>query len=100
MKTRFLFLLAFFASSATQASTINLKVNGLVCSFCAQGLEKTFKALPQTTAVYVSLEKHLVMISVKPDQDISNDQLKKAITSSGFTLVDIQRNDTPLPSSK
>ncbi|MGH8051786.1 MAG: heavy-metal-associated domain-containing protein [Arenimonas sp.] len=76
-----------------QAKTIEMEVNGLVCAFCAQGIEKTMRAFPATEDVVVSLENRLVAVSLKNGQDISDVQLKKAITDAGYTMVGIKRNE-------
>ena len=53
------------------ARTIEVEVNGLVCAFCAQGIEKTLRRLPATDDVFVSLEHRLVAIATRDGTDIS-----------------------------
>ena len=48
--------IAMFAGTA-HAETIKASVNGLVCSFCATGIEKTFKAQSAVQSIHVDLEK-------------------------------------------
>jgi copper chaperone CopZ len=84
-----LLLMPIFA----QAKTIEMEVNGLVCAFCAQGIEKTMRAFPATEDVVVSLENRLVAVSLKNGQDISDVQLKKAIADAGYTMVGIKRTE-------
>ena len=84
------------ASAVAQADTIEMKVNGLVCGFCAQGIEKTLRKNPATADVVVSLENRLVAIQTKDGQDISDDELKKALTSSGYDVKSIERSNTAL----
>lgn len=76
-----------------QAKTIEMEVNGLVCAFCAQGIEKTMRKFPATEDVVVSLENRLVAVSLKNGQDITDAQLKKAITDAGYTMVGIKRSE-------
>ena len=75
------------------ARTIEMNVNGLVCAFCAQGIEKTLKGFPATEHVFVSLEHRIVAVELKDGQDIGDAALKKAITDAGYALVDIRRTD-------
>ncbi|MUV15413.1 heavy-metal-associated domain-containing protein [Noviluteimonas gilva] len=75
------------------AKTIEMDVNGLVCAFCAQGIEKTLKTFPATEAVYVSLEHRIVAVELKDGQDIDDKTLRKALTDSGYTLVKVRRTD-------
>ena len=57
---------------AAQAGTIEMKVNGLVCAFCARGIEKTFHKNPEVEDVVVSLEDRLVAVQTKDGTDISD----------------------------
>jgi copper chaperone CopZ len=83
------------ASSAT-AATIEMHVNGLVCAFCAQGIEKKLRKLPATADVVVSLEQRLVAVAIKDGQDISDADLRKALTDAGYKVISIQRTDEPI----
>jgi copper chaperone CopZ len=78
------------------ADTIEMKVYGLVCAFCAQGIEKTLRRNPATEDVIVSLENKLVAISTKPGADIPDAELKKALTDSGYDVKGIQRTQRPI----
>jgi copper chaperone CopZ len=81
--------LALAASSA--ADTIEMKVNGLVCAFCAQGIEKTLRGHPATSDVVVSLEHKLVALATKDGQNIPDADLRKALTDSGYDVKSIER---------
>jgi copper chaperone CopZ len=83
------FLIGF--ALAGNAATIEMEVNGLVCAFCAQGIEKKLRAFPATSDVVVSLEGRLVAVSIKEGQDIPDDELRRALTDAGYTVKDIRR---------
>jgi len=83
-------------SVAASADTIEMKVNGLVCAFCAQGIEKTLKEYPATADVVVSLENRLVAVATKDGQDIPDAELRKALTEAGYTVKSIARTQTPI----
>lgn len=91
-----LFALLLGVSSLASAKTIEMDVNGLVCAFCAQGIEKTLKSFPATEAVFVSLEHRIVAVQLKDGTDIDDATLRKAITDSGYTIVAIRRTDQSL----
>lgn len=91
----FFFFAAFFGAAAN-AGTIEMKVNGLVCGFCAQGIEKTLRKNPATADVVVSLENKLVAVATKEGRDISDEELKKALTESGYDVKAIERTSTPI----
>ena len=74
-----------------QAKPIKVQVKGMVCAFCAQGIEKKFKALPEAASIKVSLESKIVDIDTKEGKDIPDDQIKKIITEAGYDVVKIER---------
>ena len=73
------------------AGTIEMKVYGLVCGFCAQGIEKSLRKHPATTDVTVSLEHQLVAITTRDGADISDADLRKTIEEAGYDLKSIAR---------
>jgi mercuric ion binding protein len=92
MKTLKLFAVCatLFAAPAF-ATTIEMTVNGLVCGFCAQGIEKTLRKNPATADVLVSLENRLVAVATKEGQDISDTELRSALTNAGYDVKTIER---------
>lgn len=88
-------LLAAFNASA-RAATIEMNVNGLVCAFCAQGIEKQLRKFPATADVVVSLEHKLVAIALKDGQDIPDADLRRALTNAGYSVKAIDRTETPI----
>jgi copper chaperone CopZ len=93
-----LFLVAVLSSlaAAADATTIEMKVNGLVCAFCAQGIEKTLRKNPATEDVVVSLEDRLVAVALKDGMDIQDETLRTALKASGYDVKSIARTDVPL----
>ena len=92
-----LFLAALLAASSTaSATTIEMEVNGLVCAFCAQGIEKTLRDFDATSDVVVSLENRLVAVELDAGTDIADETLRTAITEAGYTVVAIKRSEEPL----
>ena len=90
--TSLLIAVALLASSLTAgASTIEMKVYGMVCGFCAQGIEKSLRKNPATADVVVNLENKLVVVSTRDGQDIADDELRKLITSAGYDVKEIAR---------
>src|ERR1700683_2172271 len=83
-------------SSSVQAATIEMNVNGLVCAFCAQGIEKELRKFPATADVVVSLEQKLVAVALKDGQDIQDAELRRALTNAGYSVKSIQRTETPI----
>lgn len=84
-------LVLLLLSATAGAVTIEMKVYGLVCGFCAQGIEKTLRKNPATRDVVVSLENKLVAIGTHDGQDISDTELTKALTDAGYDVKQITR---------
>jgi mercuric ion binding protein len=93
---RILISLLLLASASARAATIEMNVNGLVCAFCAQGIEKQLRKFPATADVVVSLEQKLVAVSLKDGQDIADAELRRALTNAGYTVKAIERTQTPI----
>jgi copper chaperone CopZ len=91
-------LLAALVSGSANAATIELTVNGLVCGFCAQGIEKTLRRNAATDDVFVSLENRLVAIATRPDTDIADEVLRKALKDAGYDVKAIARTERSLQS--
>ena len=73
-----------------------MSVNGLVCGFCAQGIEKTLRKNPATADVLVSLEHRAVVIATKDGTDITDAELREALRDAGYDVKSISRSDTPI----
>ena len=71
-------------------------VNGMVCSFCAQGIEKKMKALNETKDVYVGLKNRLVVVEVKEGLTLSQDVIKKIIKDAGYEVKSIEVSEHPI----
>jgi copper chaperone CopZ len=89
-------LLIALTATLAQATTIEMKVNGLVCAFCAQGIEKQLRKFPATADVVVSLEQKLVAVALRDGQDIPDADLQHALTNAGYTVKVIERTQTPI----
>ena len=86
--------IAFGAS--VEAATIEMNVNGLVCAFCAQGIEKQLRKFPATADVVVSLEHKLVAVVLKEGQDIPDADLRRALTNAGYSVKQLTARQRPL----
>lgn len=79
-----------FASTA-HAETIKVSVNGLVCSFCATGIEKTFKKQAAVENVKVDLDSKLVTVGTKEKNALNDETITKLISDAGYTVTGIKR---------
>src|SRR5262245_17430517 len=87
--------LLIFASTLIPASAIaeeiTVTVKGMVCSFCAQGIKKTFSKNEDIKDVKVDLDKKLVTIQTKDGASVGDDQITKTINDAGYDVLSIQR---------
>jgi mercuric ion binding protein len=91
MRYILILVIGFSFCTAAAADTIKATVNGMVCGFCATGIEKTFKAQPEVKAVNVDLQNKLVTVQTKEGQTIDDVKLKKLIGNAGYSVVAIAR---------
>jgi len=82
---------AMTIGNAAQAETILASIHGMVCAFCATGIEKSFKKQAAVETVKVDLDKKLVTLNTKPDKTLDDDTVKKVIADAGYTVVGIER---------
>ncbi len=78
-------------SSLCFAREINVKVSGMVCSMCAQGIKKKFSAIKEVKEINVDLDKKFVQLKTEGDQDIKDEQIKTIITEAGYNVASIER---------
>lgn len=73
------------------AEKITVSVKGMVCSFCAQGIKKTFMRKEGVESVDVDLDKKLVTITTKTGADLSDAAVTESIVDSGYEVMKIER---------
>jgi copper chaperone CopZ len=94
-----LILIALIAAATAQSSpeseaagkTIIATANGMVCSFCAQGIQKQFEDEPAVRQVRVNLSRRWIVLAEVDDASISDKRVREHITNAGFETVDIRR---------
>ncbi|MCB1652225.1 MAG: cation transporter [Alphaproteobacteria bacterium] len=93
-----MFLLVMMSAPAWAANVpahedIVIKVNGMVCDFCAQSVWKVFKKYDDVDQVEISLDDGTVTVHMKPGRTLGNEELDKAITYAGYELVGVERQE-------
>jgi mercuric ion binding protein len=76
---------------APAGERISVAVRGMVCSFCAQGLDKIFKDEPAVAKVDVSLDLEQMVIQLKPGAVLDDARLRKLVGDAGFDVLGIER---------
>ncbi len=67
-----------------------VKVNGMVCAFCSNSIEKKLKNQETVQSVGVDLKSKIVTIVLTPGGELPDNKIKKLITASGFHVVSIE----------
>lgn len=78
-------------STSVLAETVKATVHGMVCAFCATGIEKKLKANPEVATVKIDLGKKLVTIKTKPGQTINDAKITEVIKYAGYSVENIVR---------
>lgn len=87
-----LIMILMLASTAALAETAHVTVNGMVCAFCAQGIEKSFGQMDEVASSKADLDNRLVTIAIKPGKQLADAQIEKAIKDNGLDPVKIERS--------
>ena len=67
-----------------------VSVKGMVCDFCAQGIEKTFKKDKTVAKIDVDLNKGKIFIAYQMNTKIDFEKIKKMIISNGQNATKLQ----------
>ena len=83
-------VLATAALPAFAATSLKATVNGMVCAFCAQGIEKSLSKMDATQAVFVDLKGKVVLVEAKPGKSLDEKAISAAIVDAGYDVVKIE----------
>lgn len=71
---------------------ITVYLKGMVCDFCARGLEKSFGKRKEVAGISVSLEKGKINVHLEAGKNLSDKTITKIITNNGYNVVKIERS--------
>ncbi len=74
------------------AVTQKIEVNGMVCAFCAQGIEKSLNNIDTTKDVYVNLDEGFVILESQ-SEELAKEKIKKIIVDAGYDVTQISLID-------
>ncbi len=78
------------ALQAQAATAIKANVNGMVCAFCAQGIEKRLMKLSSTKEVFVDLKKRVVAVEAKDGETLDIKLVTSEIIDAGYDVTKIE----------
>ena len=85
-----LLLVTLFLSMNIYAQTQRIEVLGMVCAFCAQGIEKSFSSDENIKDVFVNLENYFVVIESRDGKSIDEKYITTIITDAGYNVQKIE----------
>lgn len=74
------------------ADEVKVTVDGMVCSFCAQGIKRAFSEVLSVDTVDINLDQKLVTLVTKKDHQLKDEEITSLIKDSGYEVVKIERN--------
>lgn len=72
---------------------IAIRVNGMVCDFCARAVEQVFDERDEVKSVKVDLSKKMVTVTVDQPGALEDQELRELIKDAGYDLVEIERSE-------
>jgi cation transport ATPase len=92
MKNILIILCCLLASPIVSAATsIKAEVNGMVCAFCAKGIEKKLNAMPEGQGAFVDLKRRIVVLELKPKQDVPLEAFTQVIKDAGYAVNKVEK---------
>jgi copper chaperone CopZ len=79
-----------FMEELTDVKIAIVSVKGMVCDFCARGIEKTFLRDKSVKKIDVDLANGKVIIAYLKSKNINSDEIKEKIISNGQNMSDLQ----------
>lgn len=81
---------AAFGAAAQDGGTVKLTINGMVCAFCAQGIEKRLVKMPETGPLYINLAQKVVAVEPRPGRTIDVAKVRSEITEAGYDVTAVE----------
>ena len=85
---------------ALAATSVKATVNGMVCAFCAQGIERTISKMDATKAVFVDLKSKVVLVEAKDGKTLDEKAIGAAIVDAGYDVVKMEPSTTSVQEMK
>ena len=63
-------------------------IEGMHCASCSSNIERSLKKIPGVKEVLISLITKKAV--VETDEEVSDEELKKAVTRAGYKIISIE----------
>lgn len=88
---KMLFLISLLGVMSVSAKEINVTISGMVCSMCAQGIQKKFSGQDDIKNLNVDMDQKLVKIETHEGKDISDSTITGLVKEAGYNVAKIER---------
>lgn len=78
------------AQAQAASTAVKITVNGMVCAFCAQGIEARLKQMPETADLYINLKQKVVAVQPKPGATLALDKIRAEVADAGYEVSSIE----------
>ena len=79
-----------FVEGQKNSQVAVIRVNGMVCDFCARGIERTFKKDKSVQKIDVDLTRGKVLVMYAQSATVNFEDIKQKILSNGQNATDLQ----------
>ena len=79
-----------FVEGLPQSQIAIVSVKGMVCDFCARGIEKTFRKDKTIQKINVDLSRGKVILAYSMDKEIVREEISHNILINGQNMTDLQ----------
>lgn len=83
-------ILTIFTNTVFAANSIHAEVKGMVCAFCAKGINKKLRELDSTQDVWVDLKSRMVVVELKDQKTMSLEAFTKLIKEAGYDVASVE----------
>lgn len=90
MMKKIILIVTLFLSMNTYALTQRIEILGMVCAFCAQGIEKSFISDENVKDVFVNLKEYFVVIESKDGKSINEKHIRTIVNDAGYDVRNIE----------
>ena len=86
--TFFLVALFLLGQQPAAANTIEVKIKGVVCTFCSLGVRKNLIKTGKVKSVVCNTKNKTSTIFLKEGKDLSDKEIKDAVKRAGYSIFD------------
>ena len=79
---------------------MKIEVKGLACPYCAYGMERELKQIPDVKDIYIELKTGMAYIATPADKKPTKEELTKIVDDGGFTAGEVEYSDHPFEIKK